>query len=160
MGSGNSSPIKRAEVVETEAHQDAVEIRFDHLAFGGTACIAIIIALLLYWMYRRKKNNQAKSRRRRRRTRSRSRINSPRRGCCRCGQQWYPMQPFPSFPMMPMNNPWPAPTNPPPMQIYDTPRFSEIRETTPALSAPARPPPPQNRQLPSPLPRTQQEEKA
>ena len=45
MGSGNSSPIKRAHSVETE---DALEIRFDQMAMGGTAAMIIIAVIVIY----------------------------------------------------------------------------------------------------------------
>ena len=35
MGSGNSSPVEHAGLVETEAHQDMFELRFDHVAIWG-----------------------------------------------------------------------------------------------------------------------------
>ena len=168
MGSGNSSPVKRVEVVETKAHQDVFELRFDHLAFGGTAAVIVLLSILLYWMYRKCKRNQRRSRRRRRRDdRSRSHSRSPVRHQCCHGQislpmPWYPPIPTNQFPMMPMSPPWNS------APIYDTLRFSEISDsvatTAPSPSAPAKPPsaparqpPPQDRQLPSPLPRAAQE---
>ena len=48
MGSDNSTPVQQADVVHTESHQDVMEIRFDHMAFGGTVALIIIIALLIY----------------------------------------------------------------------------------------------------------------
>ena len=51
MGSGNSSPVEHAEVVETEAHQDMIEVRFDHLAFGGTAAVILILILVIFMMH-------------------------------------------------------------------------------------------------------------
>ena len=44
IGSGNSSPVGHAKTVETEAHQDAFELRFDHIALGGTATILLVVA--------------------------------------------------------------------------------------------------------------------
>ena len=60
MGSGNSSPVKGAESVKTEAHQDVLEIRFDHLAVGGSAVLFLIVALGLYWMCRKRKRNRGR----------------------------------------------------------------------------------------------------
>ena len=61
MGSGNSSPVRRAESVETEAHQDVLEIPFDHLAVGGPAVLFLIVALGLYWMFKKRKKESGTS---------------------------------------------------------------------------------------------------
>ena len=53
MGSGNSSPVERAESTETEVHQDVFEVRFDHLAVEGTAFIFLVVVLGLYWLYQK-----------------------------------------------------------------------------------------------------------
>ena len=55
MGSESSTPVEQAQTVKTETHQDAVEIRFDHMAFGGTVALVIIIELLIYLLRMRKK---------------------------------------------------------------------------------------------------------
>ena len=62
MGSGNSTPVQHAKTVETEAHQDVFELRFDHLAFGGTTLL-VLAALIGLWLCRRHaKRRQRKSR--------------------------------------------------------------------------------------------------
>ena len=126
MGSGNSSPVKRAEVVETEAHQDMFEVRFDHLAFGGTAAIIIVACVILYWLYRKRKKNRKRARaprRRHRRSHSRTPSCSPdsRRPCChsQIGMPWYP---FNAFPMVQMAQMPPTAWNNVP--TYDNSRFS------------------------------------
>ena len=57
MGSSNSSPVKQAKSVKTEAHQDVFEIRFNHLALGGSAVVFIIVALVIYWLFQKSKKN-------------------------------------------------------------------------------------------------------
>ena len=61
MGSGNSSPVKQAEKVEMEAHQDVFEVRLDHLTVGGTAFVFLFIILGLYWLYRKRQRNRNRS---------------------------------------------------------------------------------------------------
>ena len=89
MGSGNSAPVERAQTVETEAHQDVFELRFDHLAFGGTSILFLAALIGLCWFCRRR--NKRRQRKRQNKT-------------CHCHQspttqpalpmnQSYPMQP-------------------------------------------------------------------
>ena len=59
----NPNTVERAAIVETEAHQDVVELRFDHLAVGGTAFLFLLVVMLLYWMYKKRQRNKAKTRR-------------------------------------------------------------------------------------------------
>ena len=130
MGSGNSSPIGRANSVETEAHQDVLEIRFDHLAFGGTTVIAIVILLAIYWACRRKRQRMKQKardiaarrnleeqspspeRRSRRRRRSRERSHTPSPRSHRDHNRYPPCYP----PMICPWNTWHPPPNwqPPP----------------------------------------------
>ena len=150
MGSGNSSPVGRAKTVETVAHQDVFKLRFDHLAFGGTAVVAIIIGIGLYCLYQRKKKRRHRGRRRRQ-----------SRDYCQHGfpmMQYLPfpkMPPFPPYPMMPQAaNPWMEVARQP---IYNSHRFSEIQETPTTSAAPARPPPPRARELLSPRSKSAEE---
>ena len=62
MGSGNSTPVEKANNVETETHQDLVEIRFDHMAFGGTVALIVIMVLLFYLLRLRRKLHRTKRR--------------------------------------------------------------------------------------------------
>ena len=55
MVSESSTPVEHTQTVNTETHQDVVEICFDHMAFGGTVALVIIFALLLYLLRLRKK---------------------------------------------------------------------------------------------------------
>ena len=107
MGSGNSSPIKRAHSVETEAHQDLFELRFDHLAVGGTTILLIGILIAIWWMCKRRsdkrKARQQASARNRRRTRE-----TPTPSPCRSRRDYYPYLP------PPMPYPWPQPWPPQP----------------------------------------------
>ena len=48
MGSASSNPIKKAEKVEVDHHNNLFEIRFDHLAVGGTFIVIFLILLLIY----------------------------------------------------------------------------------------------------------------
>ena len=48
-------PVEQAKTVNTETHQDAVEIRFNQMAFGGTVALVIIISLLIYLLRLQKK---------------------------------------------------------------------------------------------------------
>ena len=159
MGSGNSSPVEKAGSVETEAHQDVFELRFDHLAVGGTTILAICILVLVLWLCRRR-NKRERIRHRRRRTSE----GDTRHSCCQNTQQWqHPMMPMmsmmPQFPMMqyPMlQSPqsWMTTrTANPGLPGFDT-RFTELTESpkdTIPGGKPARPPP-INRGLPSPQP--------
>ena len=151
MGSGNSAPVERAQTVETEAHQDVFELRFDHLAFGGTSILFLAALIGLCWFCRRR--NKRRQRKRQNKT-------------CHCHQsptqpalpmnQSYPMQPMPP---MPMPMPWypvmpyqhhPTTSNWPPAPspfASEPDRFTEIPEQT---SQPPRPPPPRARELPPP----------
>ena len=156
MGSGNSSPVKQAKTVETEAHQDMFEIRFDHLAWGGTAFFIIILALAFYW--------SCKSMRKRKPRNQQSHLVQSHQ-CCQgqppiCPQMMPPYQQWP----IPINQFLPAMTNQwIPMEMirpqniptaFDNTRFTEIQESrtpTPAGNAPpARPPQPRLSELPSP----------
>ena len=138
MGSGNSSPVKRVETVETEAHQYIIEMRFDHMAVGGTAILLILLILALYWLCRRRRSEV----RRRRGT-----------ACCHM-QQMMPMwsmmpQMLPAQypPMMPLPN-W-TPMDYLRNTTPNADRFTELCDTRNALRLlPAKPPPP--RGLPSP----------
>ena len=58
MGSGNSTPVKQAQQVETEAHQDLIKLRFDHLALGGTVTLIIIASILLYLLCKRQRSRR------------------------------------------------------------------------------------------------------
>ena len=159
MGSGNSSPVKQAKSVETEAHQDVLEVRFDHLALGGSAVFFILVALGLYWMFRKRKKNRGRQRRRRGQGRrgssisSRSRSTDHRQMPC-CQNPWLHMMPFLPTNIQP---PFPHQTSWFPMDVRhpSPPRFSEVQET-PAVrpTAPARPPPPLR--CPSPPPRKEE----
>ena len=60
MGSDNSTPVQQADVVHTESHQDVMEIRFDHMAFGGTVALIIIVALLIYLFRLKRKLHRLK----------------------------------------------------------------------------------------------------
>ena len=62
MGSDNSTPVQQADVVHSESHQDFMEIRFDHMAFGGTMALIIIVALLIYLFRLRRKLQRIKRR--------------------------------------------------------------------------------------------------
>ena len=53
MGSSSSTPIENAKAVNNETHQDAVEIRFDHMALGGTVTLILLLGLLFYFHYAR-----------------------------------------------------------------------------------------------------------
>ena len=166
MGSGNSSPVKQAKSVETEAHQDVFEIRFDHLALGGTAAVFIIVALVIYWLFRKRQKNRERQRL--------CRGQGQRRGSCNSsGSRSNDRHQRPCY-----QNPWlhmmptflPMTSQPPflhqnswfPMDVSQSspPRFMEIRDTgaTPVVltppQAPARPPPPL--QCPSPPPRKEE----
>ena len=55
MGSSSSTPIKQAEKVESDQHNNLVELRFDHLAVGGTAIMIIFAAIVAYCCMKRKK---------------------------------------------------------------------------------------------------------
>ena len=156
MGSGNSSPVKQAKNV------DMFEVRFDHLAVGGTAFVFLFSILGLYWLYHKRQRNKNRSRQRRRQgcERSRERSRSPvrRHACCHSQQPWYPMMPFlPPMMNSQSSNPW-IPMDVLRQPIYDTPRFTEIQETrAPAQvgQPPARPLP--LLRCPSPHPRTTEE---
>ena len=170
MRSGNSSPVGRTKTVETEAHQDVFEVRFDHLTVGGTAFIILIVLLGLYWLYRQRRRNRYRQRRCREcewsRSRSQSRDRDHRdnhhRACCHSQLLWYPMPPFlPSLMNSQAANPWISmdilrPTS------YNTSQFTELQETrAPATTwgpPPVRPPPP--REPPSPHSRSTTEETA
>ena len=166
MGSGNSSPVKRAESVETEAHQDVFEIRFDQLAVGGSAVLFLIVALGLYWMFWKRKKNRGRQRWHRRWGRCRGSSNSSRsrsndhlqKPCCQ--NPWLHMMPT----FLPMNSQSPfLPQNswiPMDVRQSSSPRFTEIQETgatsvmITSTQAPARPPPPLR--CPSLLPRKEE----
>ena len=142
MGSGNSTPVQHAKTVETEAHQDVFELRFDHLAFGGTTLLILAALIGLWFCRRRAKRRQQK-----------------RQSQCHC-QALMSQPPQPAFPLQPMQMP-PMPPMPWfPMMPYAPPsaashwgpqpepsRFTEIPEPTPQ---PPRPPPPRSRELPPP----------
>ena len=142
MGSGNSTPVQRAKTVETEAHQDVFELRFDHLGFGGTTLL-IVAALIGLWFCRRR----AKRRQRKRRSRCHCQaptlqspqpafpFNQPMRMPTMPPMPWFPMMPF-APPPAPAANNW-GPSSEPS-------RFTEIPEPTPQLP---RPPPPRSREL-------------
>ena len=152
MGSGKRSPVGKAQTVETEAHQDVFEVRFDHLAFGGTSIILIAAAVALCWHCRRKNKKK--------RQRNRGQSCQSSRESCRCRSvdapiatptlpAWPPMMPPSWYPMsmMPMTDRW-SHHQPPPAPS----RFTELppdHEPTNA-SQPPRPPPPRARELPSP----------
>ena len=68
MGLGNSTPVENARFVETKAHPDMVELRFDHMALGGTITLMIIIMLIAYLLRQRKKLRQLKRHNRNTRT--------------------------------------------------------------------------------------------
>ena len=146
MGSGNSSPVKQARNVETEAHQDVFELRFDHIAMGGTLFVVLAL-LLVYWCLHRRKMKRLK--RQTRQTRQTG--DAP---CSSCQQRWYPVMP----PMMPsIMHPMMSMEMLPPRYTRndDSARFMEINEpATRSISSatsvrmPARPPPPAC--LPSP----------
>ena len=166
MGSGNSTPVEKAESVETEAHQDLFEIRFDHLALGGTAVILLLFAVAVYWLCRQRRLARLHHRRPRHVT---------------AAEQWFPMSPLFPTQMMPppqwmpqmqqmlphVMAPYPLMAPPPRMvgvdtwlpdtgrASYDSSRFTEIpaapsRPARPAVQTPTRPPPPTSRGLPSP----------
>ena len=151
MGSGNSSPVKQARNVETEAHQDVFELRFDHMAMGGTVFIILMALILAYWCRHRKKMKRLK------RQTQRQTQQTDDTPCSGCQQRWYPVMPpmMPSImhPMMPMEVFPPRYT-----RNDDSARFMEIDEaaTRRIPSAPARMPtrPPQpippRASLPSP----------
>ena len=144
MGSGNSSPVGRAKTVEMEAHQDVFELRFDHLAFGGSAVIAIIIGFGLYCLYHQRRKRKHRQRRHQDHRRSRSQSQSwdfhQRDAPCACcyGQHRYPMMPYPPFPM-PILPPGHQASSWIPMEMLRQPtpsydssslgRFTEIKET-------------------------------
>ena len=149
MGSGNSAPVERARTVETEAHQDVFEMRFDHLAFGGTSLLLIAAGIGLCWYCRRR--NQKKRR-----------LGASRQ--CQCQQQQQTSPPPPQtpasppmmIPMMPMPMPpWyqMQPLSQPLSQSWGPPstnepgRFVEIPE--PLNSQP----PPRSSELPPPRPK-------
>ena len=143
MGSGNSSPVKQARNVETEAHQDVFELRFDHIAMGGTVFVVLMALLLVYWCQHRKKMKRLK------RQVGQNDTSTPCSNC-QLSQRWYPIMP-PMMPtiMPPMMNAMEM--FPPRHTRHDNARFTEIDETTarrPPSAPPARPQPP--RGLPSP----------
>ena len=152
MGSGNSSPVERAQTVETEAHQDVFELRFDHLIFGGTSVLLIVAGVGLCW-YCRRRNKKRRQR---------------KQQSCQCQLQTMTNQ-QPTMPMMPTvptmpsmlamsTMPWylmmpTMPYIPPATNHWGTPaaepnRFTEIPE--PAPTQPLRPPPPRARELQPP----------
>ena len=154
MGSRNSSPVEHARNVETEAHQDIFELRFDHLAFGGTFILILAASIALCW-YCRKLDKRQRQRR--------QQVRHP--AACRCqphtltNQQMYhpppamtlpiPMLPPPNwYPMTPMTQ-WNNQTEPN--------RFTEIYQEPEPLPRPritsaptARPPPSRAMELPPP----------
>ena len=148
MGSGNSVPVDRAREVETEAHQDFLEMRFDHLAVGSTAVVVLFVLLLLYWCGKRRRSKQR-----------------ARRGCRTCGNAnnlnlpWTQMTPMMMPPMMMPQMMQPRPIEMMPIHMpaatspirYEDRRFTEVYEepsrTAAASTPPARPP------LPEPVPR-------
>ena len=147
MGSGNSSPVGRAETVETEAHQDLFEFRFDHMMMGGTTVLIIAILIAIWWVCKCRAAKKKKGRRRRRPTPS----PSPR--------QFRHTQPpyfFPP-PMAPMAClcQWAQPLQPWMMNSqfrgqneYDDNRFIEL----PIRQAPEPPPDRRPRSEPRPTP--------
>ena len=157
MGSGNSAPVEKAQTVETESHQDVFELRFDHLAFGGTSILLIAAAIGLCWLCRcRNKRKQCRKQ---------------GQAACQCQQSTvtasqnpvqFPMQPMMSpMPPFPMPTPWYPWSYQPPTNSWGTPpftaepgRFSEIQEPSPTAQPPRRPPPPKSRELSPPTPRT------
>ena len=152
---GNSSPVGRAESAETEAHQDVFELRFDHLALGGTAVIVIIIGCGLYCLYRQRRKRKYRhcKHQDRRQSRSQSREFQQHPACCH-GQHGFPMMPYPPFsmPILPPGHQassWiPMDMFRQPTPIYDSPRFSEIQETAAVRSDPPTRPPPLKNCLP------------
>lgn len=176
--------MERAKSVETEAHQDLFELRFDHLAVGGSAIILLLAALALRWMLRKhRRTRKARQRNRRRRRRSDSDASaergrhrsdsdgSPRRGrrnrggSCSCQQRVMPW-----MPPIPMNflQPWMQPATLPHQDWKQetrapSPRFIELSELArtpakgPAITAPEPSAPPASRALPSPTRRLPQE---
>ena len=167
MGSGNSSPVGCAKTVETEAHQNVFELRFDHLAVGGTAFIVLLIVLGLYWLYHQRWRNKSRQRRHRKRNQSRSPDRDQRDNhhlaCCHSQHPWYPMPLFLPL-MMPSQaaNPWISMEVLSP-SIYDTSRFTELQEARAPATAgqpPTRPPLPRELRCPSPHSRSTAEETA
>ena len=57
MGSGISAP-NPPDNAEMETHEDIMEVRLDHMAFGGTAMIIILICAVLYCTCRRKRRSR------------------------------------------------------------------------------------------------------
>ena len=57
MGSGISAPNPKG--AELETHEDLMEVRFDHLAFGGTAMILITLCAIVYCICKGKRKNKA-----------------------------------------------------------------------------------------------------
>ena len=54
MGSASSNSIKKAEKVDVDHHNNLLEIRFDHLAVGGTLIIVFCILLLAYKLIKKR----------------------------------------------------------------------------------------------------------
>ena len=48
MGGSSSQPVQTV-----ETHQNAVELRFDHMALGGTAVLLLVLGMLFYCHYMR-----------------------------------------------------------------------------------------------------------
>ena len=145
MGSGNSAPVERARTVETEAHQDVFEMRFDHLAFGGTSLLLIAAGISLCWYCRR-------------RNKKKRRLGK----LCQCQQHPPPpAQQTPSSPPMMVPMPMPMPMPPwyqmqPFSQAWGPPstnepgRFVEIQDP---VAGHTQQPPPRSSELPPPRPK-------
>ena len=154
MGSGNSAPVERAHSVETEAHQDVFELRFDHLAFGGTTVLLLAAMVGLCWFCPRRN----KHRQRKRQTQCHCHQAPMSQTASSMNQPAMPLQPMPMpqmptvpwYPMMPTMPFIPPATNHwgPPPPAAEPSRFTEIPE--PAATQPPRPPPPRSRELPPP----------
>ena len=158
MGSGNSATVERAHSVETEAHQDVFELRFDHLTFGGTTVLLLAAMVGLCWLCRRRN----KRRQHKRQTQCHCQQAQTSQTASSMNQPAMPLQPMlmpqmptvPWYPMMPtmptmLTMPFlPPATNhwgPPPPAAKPS-RFTEIQEP----AAPPRPPPLRSRELPPP----------
>ena len=119
MGSGISAPNTKD--AELETHEDLMEIRFDHLAFGGTAMIILALCAAAYCVCKSRKRHKAQQ----------TQHQGP----------WYPgpiimPTPSPYVPWMnPMNNFNHPMNNFNPMEIVFDPRQQA------AMFMPQRPPP-------------------